>query len=68
MKAIEHSNDLVVWKRWIGPGPDDDIMKLWLGDVATFIEEEQPYGFFRVVEWTFVPVSCDNAGVTSTER
>ena len=54
MKVVEHSTDWETWKRWIGPGPDDEILKAW-EKVQEFIEQEQPYGFFRCVDWTFIP-------------
>lgn len=43
------------WRRWIGPGDDEEILKVWEGEVQDFIEKEQPYGFFRCVVWTFIP-------------
>jgi len=52
MKIIESSTDLMTWKPFIGPGPDEQVEAAWQ-EVQLWIQQEQPFGFFRMV--AFIP-------------
>jgi hypothetical protein len=47
-KKLEYSEDMTTWKV-IGACPDDEFQEKWAA-LQQWIEEQQPYGFFRAID------------------